>query len=61
MRAAASLFLPKPAVKICSVPLIEMPISPNVDPAMPKFRPSMDRFAPMPQVNVPAPACDSLR
>jgi len=61
LRAPASIALPKPAVKICSVPLLEMPISPNVDPGMPQVRPPMDRVAPMPQANVPASACDSPR
>lgn len=42
----------------CSVPLVRVPIDPNVDPliALGPLSPT----APMPQVQVPAPPCDEL-
>jgi hypothetical protein len=50
---------PLPPAKSCSVALLQMPISKNVDPFMPQARLAMDHIAPMPQARVPAPACDS--
>lgn len=50
---------PQPGPKVCSVPLLEVPVSKDVDAAMKQVRPNWENLAPIPQAKVPAPACES--